>query len=117
MSTLPTGRVLPDTHKPALPTPEQMLALIAELQAENAALAAQAKSAKRAIGFKVSEKGCVTMTGTGQWGTTLYASQWAAILDNAPALAKFIHDNADKLSFKAPTDRTATLASCQTYLD
>jgi hypothetical protein len=119
MSSTFQGRRVLDAKPaaPALPSSEQLMAMIAELQAQNAALAAQAKSSKRTISFKVSEKGCITMLGTGQWGTTLYASQWAAILDNAPALAAFMKANADKLSFKQPADRAAALTSCQTYLD
>ena len=124
-TTRPTGRVLPDTSKPALPSAEQLMAMIAELQAQNAALAAQAKSAKRAIGFKVSEKGCLTMTGLGQWGATYYASQWATILDNAPAIAAALRDNLPHLTLGKPgwtpaqieAQRATVLASIQTYLD
>ena len=122
-STFANRRVLEAKPVAApMPTQAQLLAMIQELQAQNAAL----KSGGRTIGFKVSEKGCVTMTGTGQYGTTLYATQWAVILDNAPALAAFIRDNATRLSWgkddkttQAQRDATrdATLASCQTYLD
>lgn len=115
MSTLPlhNGRRVLEA-KPATPSIDDLLKLVAALQEQNAQLA---KAKTRSVSFKVSEKGCVTMLGTGQYGTTMYASQWATVLDHAPALAAFIKANADALSFKAPTDKAATLASCQTYLD
>ena len=108
----PAARILPDLTA-AQPTMAELMALIQNQAAMITAL--QASGPRRAIGFKVSEKGCVTITGTGQFGTTLYASQWATILDNAPALATFIATNADKLSFKTPEQRASTLASVKAF--
>ena len=114
MSNQFQGRRVLET-KPATPSIEDLLKLVAALQEQNAQLA-KAKPA-RAISFKISEKGCVTLLGVGQYGMTVYASQWAAVLDNAHTLAAFIKANADKLSFKDDAQRTATLASVATYLD
>lgn len=108
----PKARVLTDLTNSA-PTMAELMAMIQQQAAMITAL--QATGPKRAIGFKVSEKGCVTITGTGQFGTTLYASQWATILDHAPALAAFIATNADKLSFKTPEQRSTTLASVKAF--
>jgi hypothetical protein len=108
----PTPRVLTDLTQSA-PTMAELMAMIQSQAAMITEL--QASGTKRAIGFKVSEKGCVTITGTGQFGTTLYASQWATILDNAPALAAFITANADKLSFKTPEQHASTLASVKAF--
>ena len=106
----PAARILPDLTQ-STPTMAELMAMLQQQAALITAL--QASGPRRAIGFKVSEKGCVTITGTGQFGTTLYASQWATILDNAPALAAFITANADKLSFKTPAQRAATRASAK----
>ena len=114
MSTTFNGRRVLEA-KPATPSIEDLLKLVAALQEQNAQLA---KAKTRSVSFKVSDpKRAMTMLGTGQYGTTMYASQWATVLDHAPAIAKFIVDNADKLAFKGEAERAATLASCQTYLD
>lgn len=69
-------------------TAEQMLALIAKLQADNAALAA-AKPA-RSITMKVGEKGGLSVYGLGRFPVSLYRSQWERLL--APDTVKAIHD-------------------------
>jgi hypothetical protein len=68
------------------------------LQAENAALKAQA-SAK--LTLKVSVKGALSIYGMGKWPTTLYRSQMETLLDNAPLIRDFIDRNAAALSVKA----------------
>lgn len=113
MSQAPARRILPTTQPQV--SIEDLMAIIKQQQAQIEALA-KAKPA-RAVSFKVSEKGCVTMLGTGQYGTTLYASQWATILDHAPALAQFIRDNLDRLSFKDDAQRAATTKAIATQLD
>ena len=71
-------------------TPDQMQAVIAALTAENATLRA---GPQRSIGFKVSEKGAISVTGMGQWPTTLYRGQWLKILNQAEQLKTFIASN------------------------
>lgn len=108
------GRKVLTPTAPAMPSVEDLLKLI---KAQQEQIEALAKSKARAVAFKVSEKGCVTITGIGTYGMTVYASQWAQVLDHAPALAAFITTNADRLSFKDPAAKATALASCKTYLD
>lgn len=83
-------------------TADQMLAMIAKLQEQNAALAAQ-QAAPRKITLKVSEKGGLSMYGLGRFPVTLYRSQWEKLID--PATVKqvqaFIAANAALLTVKA----------------
>lgn len=82
-------------------TSEQMLAMIAKLQADNAALKAAA-SAPRKITLKVSEKGGLSMYGLGRFPVTLYRSQWEKLLapDTVKQVADFIAANASLLTVK-----------------
>lgn len=66
-------------------------------QNEALKLAAQAKSTLR---LKVSEKGAVSIYGTGRFPLTCYASTWLKVLDMADEIRQFIADNKDRLSFK-----------------
>jgi hypothetical protein len=54
------------------------------------------------ITFRVSEKKAVSVYGLGRFPVTLYAEQWAKLLDanNVTALQQFIENNRDKLSHK-----------------
>lgn len=76
-------------------TADQMLAMIAKLQAENAALAAQPA---RKLSMKVTEKGGLSIYGLGRFPTTLYRSQWEKLLadDTVAQVKAFIAAN-DKL--------------------
>jgi hypothetical protein len=74
--------------------------LLAELEAlrtENAKLKARGQSTLRC---KVSDKGAVSVYGMGKWPVTLYATQWARLIEFAPSISEFLADNADKLSTK-----------------
>lgn len=79
----------------------------AQLQAENAQVKAALAEAlthaakPRTVSFKVSDKGGVSVYGLGRFPVTLYKTQWILLLANAPDLAAFIEENADKLSIKA----------------
>lgn len=78
-------------------TAEEMTAMIARLQAENAKL----KTANQGkLSCKVSEKGAVCVYGLGRFPVTLYASQWTRLLDFAVAIRAFIETNQDKLATK-----------------
>lgn len=90
----------------AIAAPSQMDE-ITRLRAENAALAAALKSSgssgPRALSFKVSEKGAVSVYGMGRFPITLYGEQWDRLLDDnqVKALKAFIEANRSKLSKKA----------------
>lgn len=73
-------------------------ALKARLAAAEALLAKA--NAPRALTFKVSEKGCLSVYGMNIRGTHLYASQWERILDNADAIRKAIEVNRHLLAWK-----------------
>ena len=81
-------------------TAEQMLAKIAQLEAANAALAAQPA---RKLSMKVTEKGGLSIYGLGRFPVTLYRSQWERLLDaeTVTALKAFIEANAKLLAVKA----------------
>ncbi len=81
-------------------TPDQMLALIAKLQADNAALAA---APARKLSMKVTEKGGLSVYGLGRFPVTLYRSQWERLLDadTVASLKAFIEANAILLAVKA----------------
>lgn len=77
-------------------TQEELLAVIAKLQQENAAL-----TVKRAVRYKVSEKGAISVYGLNvRFPVTLYAGQWERLLDQSDKLRAFIKDNAASLSRK-----------------
>ena len=82
---------------------DALLAEIAALRAENAALAGLKKAG---LTLKVSEKGGVSLYGLGRFPVTLYQEQWQALLDfvGAPEgnpLAVCIAANQDSLTTKA----------------
>lgn len=94
---------------PAAPamSQEDLIREFMALKAQNAALAAalQAKSVKKARAprprvFKVTEKGCVHVSGEGlgKWGVTLYPSQWGILMSDEfrAECAKFITDSEGK---------------------
>jgi hypothetical protein len=78
-------------------TPNQMLAELARLQAENEALKA---STSKPVTIKVSGKGAVSVYGLGRFPVTLYKTQWFKLLDAAPAVQAFIKANESKLATK-----------------
>ena len=53
-------------------------------------------------GLKVSDKGAVSFYGVGRFPVTLYASQWAKVIDKIKSgeLEKFLADNLNKLAVK-----------------
>lgn len=93
--TKPTPTILPDL------TVEQdpMLAELARLRAENAALR-EARANGKTLSFKVTEKGGLSVYGLGRFPVTLYRGQWERLLAQAPAILEFIQANAGKLSVK-----------------
>ena len=79
-------------------SPEQMALALAQLQAENAKLKANANS--KGTGLKVTEKGCVALYGLGRFPVTLYANQWQKIFAKREEIEAFIETNKAQLSIK-----------------
>lgn len=79
---------------------EDMVREFMALKAQNAALAAklQAASAKkeRALSFKVSKKGAVSVYGLSRFPTTLYANQWEKVFAQIDAMRAFFAENEGK---------------------
>jgi hypothetical protein len=72
-----------------------------ELKAQLAALQEKVKSrGPRAIDFKVSEKGAVSVYGLGRFPVTLYYEQWTRLLDQADQLREFLEQNKSSLKLK-----------------
>lgn len=90
---------------------ETMIAEINRLKAENEALKAKPIAVKP-LTFKVSEKGAVSVYNlNARFPVTLYKGQWARLLDRAEDIKKFIEENNDKLSEKAPAAEKKTKKS------
>jgi hypothetical protein len=86
------------TQAITLNTNEEMLAIIAKLQAENAALKAQPA---KALSMKVSDKGALSIYGLGRFPVTLYRGQMERLLKAAPEIEAFMAANATLLAIKA----------------
>jgi hypothetical protein len=72
-----------------------------ELKAKLAAAEAKLdKRDRRAIDFKVSEKGGVSVYGLGRFPVTLYYEQWIRLLDHADQLREFLEENKPSLKLK-----------------
>ena len=67
-----------------------------ELLAENAALKAAAAAKVKPIGFKVSEKGALSVYGLGRFPVTLYKGQWERLIQALPSLQVFMANNTFK---------------------
>ena len=72
----------------------------AELVAELEALKKELREAGKAVSFKVSEKGGVSMYGLGRFPVTLYLSQWQTVINNIEGLKEFLEANKDRLAVK-----------------
>ncbi len=84
------------TPEVTAPSSDVMQELI-RLRAENAAL--KAKPIK-ALAFKVSEKGAVSVYGLGRFPVTLYRTQWVRLYNSFEELNKFIAANGSRLKDK-----------------
>ena len=72
-----------------------------ELKAQLAALQEKVKSRdRRAIDFRVSEKGAVSVYGLGRFPVTLYYEQWTKLLEHVDALRNFMEENKPNLKLK-----------------
>jgi hypothetical protein len=72
-----------------------------ELKAQLAALQEKVKTRdRRALEFRVSEKGAVSLYGLGRFPVTLYYEQWMKVLDHIDELRAFLEDNKPNLKLK-----------------
>ena len=72
-----------------------------ELKAQLAALQEKVKSRdRRALEFRVSEKGAVSLYGLGRFPVTLYYEQWVKVLDHVDELRAFLEENKPNLKLK-----------------
>jgi hypothetical protein len=78
----------------AEPTKEELLARVAQLEKQVAA------KKTGTIGFKVSEKGGVSVYGLGRFPVTLYYEQWTKLLDAGEDLRTFLESNKSSLKLK-----------------
>jgi len=76
------------------PTYEELKAQLAALQEKNKA------RGPRAIDFKVSEKGAVSVYGLGRFPVTLYYEQWVRLLEQVDQLRAFLEENKSSLKLK-----------------
>ncbi len=78
-------------------TPEQMAALIAELEGRLAN--------SGTLSFKLAEKGAVSVCGLGRFPVTLYFEQWNKRLAHADELQTFLETNKSKFKLKGQSPR------------
>jgi hypothetical protein len=72
-----------------------------ELKAKVAELEKQSQSRKSGnVGYKVSEKGGVSVYGLGRFPVTLYYEQWVRLLDQAEQIREFMEENKSQLKMK-----------------
>ena len=72
-----------------------------ELKAQLAALQEKVKTRdRRALEFRVSEKGAVSLYGLGRFPVTLYYEQWMKVLDHVDELRAFLEENKPNLKLK-----------------
>lgn len=75
-------------------TPEQLIAELNKARQENEQLKAEVKAKQdRALTFKVSEKGGLSVYGLGRFPVTLYGNQWMKLIAVAKDIATFIDKN------------------------
>ena len=77
-----------------------LAAIVAQMQALSEENAALKKKNDRPLTLKVSQKGAVSLYGMGRFPTTLYANQWAKVLDHGDTIRTFIEENKANLAVK-----------------
>lgn len=77
----------------------ELLKQIEKLKAENDALKTS-KHKARALSFKVTEKGAISVYGLQRFPVTLYFNQWTKLIDAIEMLKKYAEEHKDKLSVK-----------------
>jgi len=80
---------------------ENLIAMINQLQAENAKLKSQATTTKaKGKAIRVSAKGGVSVYGLGRFPVTLYAGQWTKLLEMAEEIKAYLVEHKDQLAVK-----------------
>jgi hypothetical protein len=74
---------------------------LAALKARHAELMAAKSDLPRALTFRVSEKGALSVYGMGRFPVTLYKEQWAKLIDVSEEIKAFIAANDSKLKAKS----------------
>ena len=80
-------------------TPEEMMAELNRLKAENESLK-NSTAHVRSLSLKISEKGAVSLYGLGRFPVTLYKEQWQKVLGAADEIKAFIKANDAQLKAK-----------------
>ena len=75
-------------------------ARVAALEAELRAARSEVPRAPRALTFKVSEKGALSIYGMGRWPVTLYLSQFTRLIEALPAAVEFVNAHRSEFSVK-----------------
>lgn len=78
-------------------TNKEIMAELSRLKAENERLLAKTT---KTFGLKVSEKGCVAITGIRRFPIALYRGEMELILSKSAEIRQFISANASKLATK-----------------
>jgi len=78
------------------PTYEELKARLSDLEKQ-----VETKTRSRAMEFRVSEKGGVSVYGLGRFPVTLYYEQWVRLLDTADSLREFLEENKPRLKLKS----------------
>ena len=91
------------TAKELAALPKELREKFEAMQAENALLH---KVSEGRLSLKVSEKGAVSVYGTGRWPVTLYKEQWQRVLAFGPTITEFIaaHDGELKTKLQAAAE-------------
>jgi len=76
-------------------------ARVEAMRVELKALEASVPRAPRALTFKVSAKGALSIYGLGKWPVTLYKSQFDQFEEAIPAMRAFVDAHAAEFSVKA----------------
>ena len=125
--TQTVDQMLDEANTTRVPPMATILAKLAKIEAENAQLKANnaALTAKvntpRSVNIKVTEKGCVSITGgrLRRMGAVFYATEWHTILSAADEIKAFIKSNALSASdeIKAFTESNAPTLSLKNSTD
>ena len=80
---------------------KELQAELARIKTENEKLKKEVQEKKEVgLKFKVSEKGALSVYGLGRFPTTLYKSQWIALLNEKERILEFINNNNSALAEK-----------------
>lgn len=78
----------------------EMIEELVRLRMENERLKAAKAQGQRAVTWKVSEKGAISIYGLGKWPVTLYKSQWDKLYSVIDDIELFRQENDGLLTSK-----------------